>query len=95
MGYWEKHQSSRPNISNSIQYAGGQSSVPSTAFGPQTFQIRVSTQVAGFLKIDGSGVTATQNDMFLPVGFVDYLQVIPGSFAGFISTSTSTGAVSI
>ena len=33
--------------------------------------------------------------MYLPAGAVDYLQVIPGSYAAFISSSTSSGAVSI
>jgi hypothetical protein len=95
MSYWAKQHSSRQNIDNSILYTGNQTSTPSTAFGPQTYQIRVSTQVAGFLRIDGPAVVATASDMFIPTGVVEYFATAPGQFAAFISTSTSTGTFSL
>jgi hypothetical protein len=65
MRFWNKNPASRPNITNNISYVGGQASVPSTAFGAQTYQIRIATQVAGSIKIDGSSVTATNADAYL------------------------------
>ena len=55
MSYWQKQPSSRYLLGQALQY-GGTSSVPSTNFGPETFQIRVTSNISGWLAF-GPGST--------------------------------------
>ena len=45
MSYWQKQPSSRYLLGQALQY-GGSSSVPSTNFSPETFQIRVTSNIS-------------------------------------------------
>ena len=57
--YIGKVLSSRPVIYQNLSYAGS-ASVPSTNFSKETFQIRVVSDIAGYLVIgDGTAVSAT------------------------------------
>ena len=104
MGYWDRQPSSRVVLNQYLQYAGSTSSVPSTNFGAFTHQIRVISQVAGYLAFGvGStsgttlAATAQSSSMFIPASTVggEYFIVEPGTMCAFISTSTSTGIVNI
>src|SRR6476660_7083812 len=57
--YWGKQPSSRPIVYQFLTYAGNATSVPSTAFSPATVQVRVCSEVQGWLQFDGSAVSAT------------------------------------
>jgi hypothetical protein len=99
MPYWDKQPSSRILLNQYLQYTGNQTSVPSTAFSPQTYQIRVISQVAGYIAIDSASVSATaqSSSMFIPASTVggEYFQVVPGQILAFNSTSTTTGFCNI
>jgi len=94
-----KQPSSRPIKYQVLAYAGGGSSVPSTNFTNETWQIRVVSEVQGWLVIgDGTAVSCTAQSGSMKIqGNVDeeYLTVTPGQMCAFNSTSTSTGMVSI
>ena len=95
--YFGKQPSSRPLRYQNLSYAGS-ASVPSTNFSAETFQIRVFADVAGYLVIgDGTSVSATAQSSSLKVGttFPDFFTVTPGQMCAYISTSTSSGNISI
>jgi hypothetical protein len=98
MTNFPKQFSSRPIVYQNLSYAGS-ASVPSTNFGKETFQIRVVSDVAGYLTIgDGTSVSATAQSGSLKVSAnvaAEYFTVTPGQMCAFISTSTSTGNISI
>jgi hypothetical protein len=96
MGYYPKPGAGRQNINNNFVYAGGQSSVQGSTFGPQTYIIRVKTPVSGYIRVDGAtSITATTNDMLLlATDPPEVFQCVPGGACAFISTSTSSGVIS-
>ena len=96
--YWGKAPSSRPIVYQALAYTGNATSVPSTAFSPQTVQIRVVSEVQGWLTFDGSGVSATVASSSMKISAnvaPDFITVAAGGFCAFNSTSTSSGFVSI
>jgi hypothetical protein len=97
MAYWQKQNSSRPIVYQFLTYGGNATSVPSTAFSAQTVQIRVCSEVQGWLQIDGSTVaaTVTSSSMKIPPNFPEYFTVNPGAYCAFNSTSTATGVCSV
>jgi hypothetical protein len=59
LSYFSKQMSSRPIKYQNLSYAGS-ASVPSTNFNSECFQIRVVSDLAGYLVIgDGTAVSAT------------------------------------
>ena len=55
-----KQPSSRPIKYQVLAYAGGGTSVPSTNFSSETWQIRICSEVQGWLVIgDGTSVSCT------------------------------------
>lgn len=96
--YLGKQLSSRPIIYQNLSYAGS-ASVPSTNFSKQTNQIRIVSDVAGYLVIDdGTSVSATAQSGSMKISAnvaAEYFTVTPGQMAAFISTSTSSGNVSL
>jgi hypothetical protein len=99
MSYWEKARASRPNKYQVLSYGGNATSVPSTNFTPQTYQIRVESEVQGWLVIgDGTSVSCTAQSSSMKIGpnlAGEYFATTPGQMCAFNSTSTSTGMVSI
>jgi hypothetical protein len=95
----QKQRSSRPGKCQVLPYAGGGSSVPSTNFGSETWQIRVVSEVQGWLVIgDGTSVSCTAQSGSMKINAntdEEYFTVTPSMMAAFNSTSTSTGMVSI
>ena len=83
--------------------AGNATSVPSTNFGPQTLQIRVVSEVQGWLAIgpgttSGTTLSCTVQSSSLKIQSTTddlFLTVTPGQMCAFNSTSTSTGMISI
>jgi hypothetical protein len=97
--YVERQHSSRPIKYQTLAYAGGGSSVPSTNFTSETFQIRVVSEVQGWLVIgDGTAVSATAQSGSMKINAnvdAEYFTTTGGQMCAFNSTSTSTGMVSI
>jgi len=95
--YFGKQPSSRIIKAQNIALTGNAASTPSTDFTSETFQVRVSTTLAGWFRIgdNKSDPTAAIGDTFIPTGVADYFAVSPGQRAAFISTSTSTGNFSL
>jgi hypothetical protein len=94
--YWGKQPSSRLLKAQNINWAGTGTSF-STSFLPQTNQIRVISQVAGYISIvpttaDGTIATTAQVGTFIPVNTAaaEYFTVTPGMLFSFASTTTST-----
>jgi hypothetical protein len=100
-----RYTSSRLARSIVTQVATAQTNVTNftTPFGSQTYQIRVSHSFAngiwcavGNSTSQSSVVSATAGtDNFFPNNWIDYYSVTPGQAFAFISTSTSTGYVSV
>jgi hypothetical protein len=94
---FDKQHSLRPNVSQILAYLGGGATVASTNFGVATQQIRVVSEVQGWLSIGASTtVTVGSNGLKInPNVEGEYFTVTPGQLAAFNSTSTSTGFVSV
>jgi len=94
-----KQPSSRPIKYQVLAYTGNATSVPSTNFGPETWQIRVVSEVQGWLVIgDGSAVSCTAQSGSAKINAntdEEFWSVSPSQMCAFNSTSTSTGMVSI
>ena len=97
MAAYEKQHSSRQNITQVLAYLGGGATVASTNFGPSTQQVRVVSEIQGWLSI-GASTTVTvgsNGSKIAPNVDAEFWTVTPGQLAAFNSTSTSTGFVSI
>jgi hypothetical protein len=96
------HDSYRVLASQNLSYAvAGGASAASTAFGSQTYFIRVST--AGVVDATNNGArisfgaspVASATSVLLPLNWVDYFKVTPGSKIAVLGNSASTGTLSI
>ena len=88
MGHYPKAHASRLGTAQLLSYTGNTSAVTSSAFGPETFQIRIASPLAGYYRVDASA--AVVGDSFLPANVVEVVQCSPGQTFSWISTSTST-----
>jgi hypothetical protein len=104
MSGWPKQDASRQGASQNVPFAAaGGASAPSTAFGPQTYQIRVSVSGTGFvagtggarIRIDSGTPTATATDSFLPNIAVEYFNVSPGQKIAVIGNDAGVGNLSV
>jgi hypothetical protein len=74
-----------------------------TPFGSQTYQVRVTHSFANGIWISvGNSTTqssvvsaAAGTDNFFPTNWIDFYSCTPGQALAFISTSTTTGYVSV
>ena len=92
-------QNSSKSLSPQVLAWTGSGTVVSTNFAPETFQIRVTTQVPGWFAIDNLGTlptTAGATGSYLPSGIeAEFITCSPGMLFSFSSTSTSSGSVSV
>ena len=97
MSGFEKQHGSRENIDQVLAYLGGGATVASNKFGNATQQIRVVSEVQGWLSVGYSTtVTIGTNGMKIsPNVEGEYFTTTPGQIAAFNSTSTSTGYISL
>jgi hypothetical protein len=93
--YLERHHSSRILNSLATAITSGTVSQAPAVFGQQTRQIRVSSTLPTWIKYGDGAQTAAAGDTWLPANVVDYFTVTPGQTFAFLSTSTSSGYVSI
>ena len=101
-----RYTSSRLGRSIVTQVATAQTnaSQTTTPFGSQTYQIRITHSFAnGIWFVVGNSTSATAGatsatanvDNYMPNNWLDYYSCTPGQALAFISTSTTTGYVSV
>jgi hypothetical protein len=96
------HDAYRIITSQNLSYAAsGGASAASTAFGSQTYYIRVSaagpadSTNSGVRYAVGSAPVASATSELLPLGWVEVLKVTPGQKIAAISNAANTGTLSI
>lgn len=101
MGYYDKAGSSTINVMQALAWTGSGTTF-STNFASQTRQIRVISQVAGWISVtQTTGVTVPTTaggaGVFIAANTAsgDYFSCNPGQIFSFASTSTSSGSVSV
>jgi hypothetical protein len=95
---WNKQTSSKLGRSIVTQVATAQTNATqsTTPFGSQTYQVRINSTFAIWATIDTTAtVTANSSAVLLSANAAEYFTVTPGQLLNFISTSTSTGYVSL
>ena len=97
MAFFPKQSAARIIKNQSVNWAGAGTAF-STNFGPETFQVRVISQVSGYVSLvpttsDGTiPTTAGLTGTFIPAATNsgEYFACVPGQLLAFASTSTST-----
>jgi hypothetical protein len=96
--YWGKQLSSRPIRIQELDYTGSGTQVTTTLLS-QTYQVRVVSDVRGYVAFGSTSPTTTSRDtatveIFPNLGG-EYFSVVPGMLLSFSSSSTSSGSVLI
>jgi hypothetical protein len=96
------HDAFRQKATQNVAYNGSAgASVQSTAFGGQTYWIRVcavgveSATVDGVRIAVGDNPTATATSALIPVNWVEYIKCSPGQKIAVLGNNASTGNVSV
>lgn len=101
---YEKQSASRQGASQNVAFAAaGGASAASTAFGSQTYQIRVSVSGTGFVagtagvrvRIGDGTPTAVATDAFIPNTWVEYFNVTPGQKIAVLGNDAGVGTISV
>lgn len=77
---------------NNVAVATTSTAVASSAFGTQTFQIRIAATSACTYLV-GSAPTATATSVLLPQNWVEYVRVAPGEKISVFSATIQTVSV--
>jgi hypothetical protein len=84
-----KQPSSRPGTSQDIT-TGAASATLATAFGTETYQVRLSaTAAVRYRVVEAAGGTAVATDTLLPANVVEYITVTPGQKIAAIQESAA------
>jgi hypothetical protein len=96
------HDVYRQKATQNVAYnAAAGASTQSTAFGSQTYAVRVcaagvvSATIDGVRIAVGDNPTATATSALLPVQWVEYIKCGPGQKIAVLGNSTGTGSVSV
>jgi hypothetical protein len=96
------HDAYRHKTTQNVSYAAaGGASAQSTAFGSQTYAIRVcsvgvvSATIDGVRYAIGENPTATATTELMPVNWVEYIKVGPGQKIAVLGNNTGTGTVNV
>jgi hypothetical protein len=84
--------SARLGTVNNVAVATTSTAVASSAFGAQTYQVRVAATAACFYKVD-KAPTAAATDALLPANWVEYVKVTPGEKISVFSATVQTVSV--
>lgn len=84
--------SARLGTVNNVAVATTSTAVASSAFGSQTYQIRICSTTVSFYKVD-TAPTATASDAMLPPNWVEFVTVSPGQKISFFSPAIQTVSV--
>ena len=90
---YEPQRSSRHGAQNNVAVATTSTSVASSAFGSQTYQVRIAASAACFYKVGDGTPTAAATDVYLPANVVEYVKVTPGQKVAVFSATTQTVSV--
>ena len=74
------------STSQAVAYTGTAAS--STAFGSQTYYIRIAANSACHYAIGTAPTAAAASDAFLPANWVEYVKVRPGQKISFVRAGT-------
>lgn len=93
-----KHQ----GVNQNVAYAGSAgTSVQSSAFGAQTYWIRVAavgvvTATSDGVRIAvGDNPTAVSTSALLPLNWIEYIECIPGQKVAALGNNTGSGTLSV
>jgi hypothetical protein len=96
--YWGKQQSSLPIRINELDWTGS-GTLATTNMGSETFQVRVVSDVHGYLCFGSTSPTTTSRDTasveIFPNLIGEYFTVRPGMVLAWSSSSTSSGSILI
>ena len=96
--FWGKAPSSRVIKGQEVDWTGSGTLV-TTNLTPETFQIRVATDVRGYLSFASTSISSSNRDGSFAEIFPnlqgEYFTVAAGSVIAFSSSSTSSGSVLI
>ena len=95
---WRGQNASRLGRGIVTQVATAQTNATqfTTYFGSQTRQVRINSTLAIWATLDSTAVvTANSGSVLISPNAAEYFAVTPGQVLNFISTSTSTGYVSL
>jgi hypothetical protein len=97
--YWGKQLSSRPIRIQELDWTGSGTLVTTTLL-PQTWQVRVFSDVRGYLSFGSTSPSSTSRDTAtVEIGAnnpAEYFTVTPGNFLlAWSSSSTSSGSILI
>lgn len=87
--------SARLGTQNNVVIATSTVSVASSAFGTQTYQIRVAATTAVYIKIGDGTPTATTSDTLIPTNWAEYFIVTPGQKIAAIGAVTTVSVTEI
>jgi hypothetical protein len=82
-------------ITNNVAVATTSTAAASSAFGAQTYQIRVCAAAVCYMKIGDPAATPTAatTDAMLPPNWIDFVTVAPGQKISFFSPTVQTISV--
>jgi hypothetical protein len=87
MSFFPKQPSSRNGLTQTIAFDA--SVGVTTAFGQETYQLRLVSNSACCYRIGDGAQTATSADAYLPANAVEYVIVSPGQRISAIKASTN------
>ena len=97
MSHQNNQPSSRIGPSQAVTISTG--SAASTAFGTQTYQIRIACQLTAgssvFYRVGDGTPTAVTTDALLPVNTIEYVTVTPGQKIAVIGCAAAAGSLSV
>jgi hypothetical protein len=96
--YYGKQLSSRPIKINELDWTGS-GTLATTPLGSQTYQVRVFSDVRGYLSFGSTTATTTSRDTAtVEIGAnnpAEYFTTTPGQTLAWSSSSTSSGSILI
>lgn len=94
---WNKQTASRLGRAIVTTLVTANATQSTTAFGSQVRQVRVTSSLPAWITIGSTAtdVTAGSSSSYLPANTPEYFTVSPGQHVNFLSSSTSTGYLSV
>ena len=90
--FYPVNPSSKNGTVNNVAIATTSTAVASSAFGGQTYQIRICAPSACTYLVDGS-TAAAATDALLPANWIEYVKVTPGQKVSVFSATIQTVSV--
>ena len=91
--FYPVNPSSKNGTVNNVAVATTSTAVASSAFGSQTYQIRIAAISSCSYKVGDGTPTAATTDALLPANWVEYVKVTPGQKVSVFSAAIQTISV--